>query len=70
MLELIITMPALAKLQHEGWQVFMSSHSVDISLEMWQKKMSSKSPTFLYWGLVMEFEIATIILICAHHMIC
>ena len=35
-----ITMLALAKLQREAWQIFVSSHSEDISFEMWRKKMA------------------------------
>lgn len=63
-----VSMLALAKLQREAWQKFASSNSDDISFEMWQQNMSSKSPTFLYWDLILEFEMMTLIFIRAHRI--
>ena len=39
----------LTRTGREAWQIFVSSHSEDISFEMWRKKMSSKRTS--YWSL-------------------
>lgn len=45
----------LSKLQHEAWESMISQEV--ISFECWKKTMISKSPTFQYWNIVLEFEI-------------
>ena len=63
-----VTMLALAKLQREAWQTFASSNLEDISFEIWRQNMRARSPTFLYWDLIFEFEMMTLIFIRAHRI--
>ena len=63
-----VMMLALAKLQREAWQAFASSNSEDISFEIWRQNMRARSPTFLYWDLIFEFEMMTLIFIRAHRI--
>ena len=49
-------------------EIFVSSHSKDMSFEIWQKEMRSKNPTFLYWDVILEFEMMAMIFIRAHRI--
>lgn len=62
-----VTLLALAKLQHEAWQAFISSspEAGEASFEIWRQNMICKSPTFQFWDLIMEFEMMVLILIRA-----
>lgn len=63
-----VTLLALCRLQHSAWQKFISSvsESDELSFETWQKRMILNCPTFLYWNIVMEFEMMVLIFVRAH----
>ena len=60
---------ALCKLQHDAWQNFCSSgsESDEVSFETWGNSMVLKSPTFLFWNIITEFEMMVLIFVRAHH---
>ena len=43
-----------------------TSESSEASFEVWRQTMISKSPTFQFWDLIMEFEIMVLIFVHAH----
>ena len=63
-----VTLLALAKLQHEAWATFLASspESNEASFNTWRQHMISKSPTFQFWDIVMDFEIMVLIFVHAH----
>ena len=63
-----MTLLALAKLQHEAWATFLASspESNEASFNTWRQHMISKSPTFQFWDIVMDFEIMVLIFVHAH----
>ena len=63
-----VTLLALSKLQREAWTMYKSStsESSEASFEVWRQAMISKSPTFQFWDLIMEFEIMVLIFVHAH----
>ena len=63
-----VTLLALANLQREAWKAVSVSHlesNEEVSFQTWRQNMVSKRPTFQYWDLIMEFEIAVLIFIYA-----
>jgi len=48
----------------------MRSKSTDeqVSFEEWHQTMTRKHPTFLYWDIVLEFEILTMIFVHSHRV--
>ena len=63
-----VTLLALCKLQHDAWQNFCSSgsESDEVSFETWRNSMILKSPTFLFWNIIIEFEMMVLIFVRAH----
>ncbi len=56
-----ITALVLSKLRKKAWE-----SSNEHSFDEWKDKMSQKSEIFLYWDLVLEYEILALPFICAH----
>ena len=46
--------------------IYSTSESSEASFEVWRQTMISKSPTFQFWDLIMEFEIMVLIFVHAH----
>jgi hypothetical protein len=57
-----VTALALMKLQHEAWERTQES----LSFEDWKKSTISRSPTFHFWNIILQFEILVFIFIRAH----
>ena len=60
-----ITALTLTKLRRQAWLNMMSLNA-EMSFEKWREDMAKKSPTFMYWDLVLEFEILALIFVRAH----
>ncbi len=63
-----VTLLALAKLQRQAWQEFISSNAEpgEASFQIWRQDMIRKSPTFQFWDIIMEFQTMVLIFIRAH----
>ena len=57
-----VTALALVKFQHEAWECTQKS----LSFEDWKESMISRSPTFHFWSIILQFEILAFIFIRAH----
>ena len=57
-----LTLLTLQKLQQEAFMLFEG----DTSAEDWRKDMLKRSPTFMFWDLIMRYETLIMIFIRAH----
>ena len=63
-----VTLIALSRLQRDAWQNFISScsESDQVSFKAWREDMISKSPTFRFWDIILNFEMMVLVFIRAH----
>lgn len=57
-----VTLLTLHKLQQAAFR----QHTGSTPIEVWRKGMLEKSPTFMYWDLIMKYETLILIFIRAH----
>lgn len=65
-----VTALTLAKLQHDARQTMQDDESdnqqEDEAFTTWKSDMSTKSPTFAFWDLVLQLEMLVLIFVRAH----
>ena len=61
-----LTTLALSILRKNGYDSIRGDSSLEEPFEEWSSKMIKKSPTFLYWDLILKIEALVLIFIRAH----
>ena len=61
-----LTVLALSALQKNAYDLLSKDSSFHDSFDEWRVKMIKKSPTFLYWDMVLRIEVLELIFIRAH----